>query len=138
MFFSQYLSKPVSLFLYLLYLSSQVTDLFFKNCLYSRFFFLHACFKELVIHGLSGIFLTSFCLVTVTGQVVLYMFFDFAINVSYIYIFTSQNFIPVSFFKLVHHDIYVMIINYSLCIIYDICAFIMFIFKYEENRQVIT
>ena len=75
---------PVSLFLYLLYLSSLATDLFFKNCLYSRFFFLHACFKELVIHGLSGIFLTSFCLVTVTGQVVLYMFLNFAVNVSYI------------------------------------------------------
>ena len=36
-----------------------------------------------------------------------------------------------------HHDIYVVIINYSLCIIYDICAVIMFVFKYEKNRQVI-
>ena len=76
-FSSQYLSMPVSLFLYFLYLSSVATDLFFKNCLYSRFFFLHACFKECVIHGLSGIFLTSFCLVRVTGQVELYMFFNF-------------------------------------------------------------
>ena len=31
-----------------------------------------------------------------------------------------------------------MIINYSLCIIYDICAVVMFVFKYEENRQVIA
>ena len=31
-----------------------------------------------------------------------------------------------------------MIINYSLCIIYDMCSFIMFAFKYEENRQVIA
>ena len=84
MFFSQYLSMPVSLFLYLLYLSSLAIDLFFKNCLYSRFFFLHACFKECVIHGLSGIFLTSFCLVRVTGQVELYMFFNVVVNVSYI------------------------------------------------------
>ena len=28
-----------------------------------------------------------------------------------------------------------MIINYSLCIIYDICAVVL---KYEENRQVIA
>ena len=31
-----------------------------------------------------------------------------------------------------------MFINYPLCIIYDICAFIMFLFKYEENRQVLA
>ena len=43
---------PASLFLYFLYFSSLVMDLFFKNCLYSRFFFLQACFNELVIHGL--------------------------------------------------------------------------------------
>ena len=48
----------VSLFLYFFYFSSLVIDLFFKNCLYSRFFFLQTCFNELVIHGLSGCLLT--------------------------------------------------------------------------------
>ena len=31
-----------------------------------------------------------------------------------------------------------MVINYSLCIICDMCSFIMFVLKYEENRQVIA
>ena len=70
---------PASLFLYFLYFYSLVMDLFFKNCLYSRFFFLQACFNELVIHGLSGRLLTIFCLTI--GHVVLYIFVNFSVNV---------------------------------------------------------
>ena len=91
---------PVSLFLYFLYISSLSTELFFKNSLYSRFFFLHACFKEIVIHGLSGIFLTSFCLVIVIGQVELYMFFNFVVNVSYISFTSSLGSISFQFVSL--------------------------------------
>ena len=31
-----------------------------------------------------------------------------------------------------------MIINYPHCIVYDICAVIMFVLKYEKNRQLIA
>ena len=85
--FSQYLSMPVSLFLYFLYFSSLVIDLFLKNCPYSRFFFLQACFNELVIHGLSGRLLMIFCLTI--GHVVLYIFVNFSVNVLYITLTSS-------------------------------------------------
>ena len=51
-FFSHFLRIVVNLFVYVLYLSSLCLDLDFRKYLYSKFFFLHAFFTPLVIHGL--------------------------------------------------------------------------------------
>ena len=64
----------VNLFLYLLYFDSHSSVLFFRNCLYSKFLFLHAFFNDFVIHGLSTRLLFPLTLLLTIGQFLLYKF----------------------------------------------------------------